>query len=273
MPNHVTNRLTIVGDEQEVAKCLAEIKGTQEDQFIDFNTFAPIPKELEGTRSPTKIISQEDYDDQEKRIAHNELTEIEKSWGVSRGITKEMSEKFQEEFGYDNWYDWQIANWGTKWNAYDQYKIEGESTIEFSTAWSTPYHAITALSVKYPTLRFEVEFADEDFGHNVGKYTFEDGECVDENIPKGGSPEALRMAMEIRGDEEYYLVDYLCENVEEELDEFTDSLVALAHEEQMLVEEYPVVVLNRLKELALADEQYERVAEIDKMLKTKETAE
>lgn len=272
MPNHVTNRLTIVGNEQEVAKCLAEIKGTQENQFIDFNTFAPIPKELEGTTAPTKILTQKQYDEQEARITKGELTDIEKSWGVSRGITKEMSEKFQEEFGHDNWYDWQVANWGTKWNAYDQYS-DGNNFIEFSTAWSTPYHAITALSVKYPTLRFEVEFADEDFGHNVGKYTFLDGECVDKNIPKGGSPEALRMAMEIRGDEEYYLVDYLCENVEEELDEFTDSLVALAHEEQMLVEEYPVVVLNKLKELALADEQYERVAEIDKMLKTKETAE
>ena len=272
MPNHVTNNLTIVGDEQKVVKCLAEIKGTQEDQFIDFNTFAPIPKELVGTQAPTKIISQEDYDDQEKRISHNELTESEKLHGVSRGITQEMSKEFKEEFGYDNWYDWQCANWGTKWNAYDQYKID-ESMIVFSTAWGTPYHAITILSVKYPTLRFEVEFADEDFGHNVGKYTFLDGECVDENIPEGGSFEALRMAIEVRGDEEYYLVDYLCENVVDELDEFTSNLVVLAHEQQELTDDYPVVVLNKLKELALADEQYERIIEIDEMLKAKETAE
>ena len=266
MPNHVTNNLTIVGAEQEVAKCFAEIKGTQEDQFIDFNTFAPIPQELVDTTSPPKILSQKDYDDQEKR------TDIEKKYGVSRGITQKMSDKFKEEFGYDNWYDWQVANWGTKWNAYDQYKID-ESMIVFSTAWSTPYNAITALSVKYPTLRFEVEFADEDFGHNVGKYTFEDGECIGEDIPEGGSFEALKMAIDIRGDEEYYLVDYLCENVEDELNEFTSNLVVLAHEQQELTDDYPVVVLNRLKELALADEQYERVAEIDKVLNAKEIAE
>jgi hypothetical protein len=271
MPNHVTNHLTIVGNEQEVAKCLAEIKGTKEDQFIDFNTFAPIPQELVGTQSPVKILTQKDYDEQEKRIANNELSEIEKQWGVSRGITKDMSNKFKDEFGYDNWYDWQIANWGTKWNAYDQFF--NDNMIEFSTAWSTPYHAITALSVKYPTLRFEMEFADEDFGHNVGKYTFENGECIWENTPEGGSLEALKMAMEIRGDHEYYLVDYLCENVEDVLDKFTDSLVVLAHEQQELFDDYPVVVLNRLKELALADEQYERIVEIDKLLKAKETAE
>ena len=40
-----------------------------------------------------------------------------------------------------------------------------------------------------------------------------------------------------------------------------------------LVEEYLVVALNKLKELALADEQYERVVEIDRLLKAKETAE
>ena len=65
MPNHITNILTITGDEQEVQKCLAEIKGQEEDQFIDFNTFAPMPKELENTQSPVKIISQKEYDEQE----------------------------------------------------------------------------------------------------------------------------------------------------------------------------------------------------------------
>jgi len=273
MPNHVTNRLTIIGNEQEVAKCLAEIKGTREDQFIDFNTFAPIPQELEGTQSPTKIISKKEYDEQERRIANNELSDIEKQWGVSRGITKEMSNKFNDEFGHDNWYDWQIANWGTKWNAYDQLKNESEPIIEFHTAWSTPLGAMLVMSEKYSTLRFKVEYADEDFGYNVGEYTLENGECIGENVPKGGSSEALKMAMEIRGDNEYYLVDYLCENVEDEVDEFTDSLVVLAHEQQYLVDDYAVVVLNRLKELALADEQYERVAEIDKLLKVKETTE
>lgn len=269
MPNHVTNQLTIIGDEKEVIKCLNEIKGTNENKFIDFNTFAPIPKELVGTTAPTKIISQKDYNEQKKRITNNELSDIEKQWGVSRGITKEMSNKFINKFGYDNWYDWQIANWGTKWNAYDQF-FDGDNMIEFNTAWSTPYNAIIALSVKYPKLCFEVKFADEDFGYNVGEYIIENGRCIEEYIPENGSSEALKMAMEIRGDHEYYLVDYLCENVEDELDKFTDSLVVLAHEHQELVDDYPVVVLNRLKELALVNEQYERVAEIDKVIKNKE---
>jgi hypothetical protein len=70
------------------------------------------------------------------------------------------------------------------------------------------------------------------------------------------------------------LEGYLCDEEGEELTEFAETLVEMAHEGQYLIEEYPVVVLNKLKELALNDEQYERVAEIDKLLKAKEeTAE
>lgn len=113
MPNHVTNILTIEGEQELVQKCLSEIKGQNEDQYIDFNNFAPMPKELENTQSPIKIISQEEYDAQEARITAGELTEIEKNWGFSRGITQKMSKRFKEEFGADNWYDWHLANWGT----------------------------------------------------------------------------------------------------------------------------------------------------------------
>jgi hypothetical protein len=270
MPNHVTNILTITGEEAEVQKCLAEIKTEIEGnvRFIDFNTFIPIPKELEGTTSPTKILSQEEYDKQEARIAHNELTEIEKQWGVSRGITQAMSDEFMEEFDADNWYDWQVSNWGTKWNAYDQIFNESSNTITFDTAWSTPQEAMYHLSTKYPSLTFKVEYADEDLGFNVGGYIMFEGEIEDCNYPEGGSEEAYEMAMTIKGDQDYYLEQYLSEDADEGSN-FTNALIKLAHKEQYMVEEYPVFVLNQLKELALADEQYERVKELDGIIQAK----
>lgn len=269
MPNHITNILTIEGDEEQIKKCLVEIKGKEEDQFIDFNTFIPIPKELDGTSSPTQIISQKEYDEQEARIAKGELTEIEKQWGVTRGITKEMSKKYIEEFGADNWYNWQVSNWGTKWNAYSQSHSEGDNVITFDTAWSTPYNAMAHLSAKYPELKFSVKYADEDFGYNVGEYTLQSGECLEQYLPEGGSVEAIRMAMEITGDVDYYFHDYLVELEEDDVNNFATSIIELAHEEQYLVEEYPIFVLERLKEYAIADEQYERVAEIEGIIKLK----
>jgi hypothetical protein len=268
MPNHVTNILTIEGEQELVQKCLSEIKGQNEDQYIDFNSFAPMPKELENTQSPVKIISQEEYDAQEARITAGELTEIEKNWGFSRGITQKMSKRFKEEFGADNWYDWHLANWGTKWNAYDQISDEGSNVITFSTAWSTPEDAMIALSAKYPELTFHIRYADEDFGHNVGEYTVQDGETIEDNVPKGGSLDAYRMAMEIRDDQDYYLVEHLINDAEEG-DNFTEKMIELAHEQKYLEEDYPLFVLEKLKELAIRDEQYERVEEIEKIIQEK----
>ena len=267
MPNHITNRLTIIGTEEEVAQVRAEIKGEREDQLIDFNTFIPIQKELEGTVSPMRIISQEEYDALELKIITNDLTENERNGGISRGLTKALSSEYIKKFGTDNWYDWQTRNWGTKWNAYEQVEHDANE-LEFDTAWSTPLQAMVHLSKKYPLLTFQVRYADEDFGYNVGEYTLINGNIEAQNIPDGGTQEALELAMEIKGDEEYYLTEYLCENVsDEDFSEYEKTLCRIAHNKSAeLQEEYPVIVLNYLRELALADEEFERVVEIDELL-------
>ena len=272
MPNHITNRLTIIGTEKQVAQVRAEIRGEEADRFIDFHKIAPIPKELEGTVSPMRIVSQEEYDIQEKKIATDDLTENERNWGISRSLTQALADEYKKKFGHCDWYGWQTANWGTKWNAYEQHEIDA-NVIEFDTAWSTPYSLLVNLSKKYPQVTFEVEYADEDFGYNVGKFVLLDGETIDQNIPDGGSQEAIEMAMDIKGDEEYYLESYLVDEADEdgELSDFAGTLIQIAHERGKLLEDYPTIILDILKDKALADEQFERVVEIDKLLATKET--
>lgn len=271
MPNHITNRLTIIGTEEQIAQVREAIKGEGEDQFIDFNKIAPIPTELQGTVSPMRIITQAEYDEQERRIANNELSDMEKQWGLSRGLTQALANEYKEKFGHCDWYGWQTSNWGTKWNAYSQHEND-ENCIEFDTAWSNPYSILVKLSQMFPEVTFEVEYADEDFGYNVGRYTLVNGEQTESNIPDGGSQEAIEMAMDIKGDEDYYLTDYLCYDVEEDdINDFVENLIQIAHEKGKLVAEYPVCILERLKELALESEQFERVVEIDKILATKET--
>jgi hypothetical protein len=266
MPNWVRNNVTFSGNEEVIERMMNEIKGEREEQYIDFNKIAPIPSELVGTQSPTRIISQEEYDKQEERIAKDDLTEGERNWGVSRGITQEMANDFKQRFGHTDWYGWQNANWGTKWNATDS--IEFGDGIEFNTAWSTPFELLLKLSLKYPEVTINVRYADEDFGHNVGEYTVQDGETIEDNVPDGGSLDAYRMAMEIRGDEDYYLVEHLINDAEEG-DNFTERMIELAHEQKYLEEDYPLFVLEKLKELAIRDEQYERVDEIEKIIQEK----
>lgn len=210
MPNHVTNVLIASGEDAE--KVINEL--FNENEEITFDKFAPMPEELRGTTSPTSIVSQEDY---EKAVAQKKEKEAkgEDISYVSLPITQEMSNKLKDKYGVDNWYDWAKINWSTKWGGYEGYRNSDER-CEFQTAWSTPYNAMVTLSKKFPNTKITVQFADEDFGHNVGEYTLLAGLEIEEHMPEGGSAEACKMAMEITGDE-YYMDSYIdeCYNAEE----------------------------------------------------------
>ena len=78
----------------------------------------------------------------------------------------------------DDWYNWRIQNWGTKWNAYDQIKTEKPNELYFLTAWSAPNKIYEALTKKFPNLTIEVDYADEDIGCNCGKMVFVNGKMV-----------------------------------------------------------------------------------------------
>ena len=81
MPNWSYN---ILNASDEVLKQIVNKQGE-----IDFNTVVPMPKELQGTVSPSKDDTQEE---------------------------KDASKNLIEKYGSDNWYDWSCENWGTKWN-------------------------------------------------------------------------------------------------------------------------------------------------------------
>lgn len=78
-----------------------------------------------------------------------------------------LSQEDREKYPL-NWYDWNLENWGTKWNAYDV-KID-DNKIYFDTAWSTPEPIILKMQEMFQEVDIECIFADEDRGYNVGEY-------------------------------------------------------------------------------------------------------
>lgn len=85
----------------------------------------------------------------------------------------------------NNWYEWRLANWGTKWDLSDV-TIQGdfnpesdeEVSICFSTAWSPPLEGIVSVSKKFPELSFSV-FYSEPGADFCGKAEISDG-CIDD---------------------------------------------------------------------------------------------
>ena len=104
------------------------------------------------------------------------------------------------------WNGWNRDNWGTKWNGYDSTvePTEGDLVIvRFDSAWSHPFPVMQALSEKFPEDRFEVMFADEDLGYNLGIYTMVNGEVIEESDIEPGSDTALDIASGIKYGKSY----------------------------------------------------------------------
>lgn len=155
--------------------------------------------------------------------------------------------------GSDNWYDWNIENWGTKWNAVDTARIS-EDSFSFDTAWANPEPVILALSLKYPKTLFQVAYADEDLGSNAGVYIVKNGIIEHEIDVERIEWLACEFASQLKYGESYTLnseqeiADLLAqiesdelsyEKVEDELDSLRDSVSAYKENVGRFLEEYP----------------------------------
>lgn len=89
---------------------------------------------------------------------------------------KDHNENPAKLFSGNNWYDWNVRNWGTKWDVAvsndDKYPdtelVEegknGENYVvayRFNTAWSPAVPAIQKLSKQYPDLLFTFNYEEE----------------------------------------------------------------------------------------------------------------
>lgn len=165
MPNHIMNRIRFECGEEKLKEILTAIQCDEQnavnDQFgigtIDFNKIIPTPENI--YRGP-------------------------------------LGARERELYGKNNWYDWNIENWGTKWNAYSFSHEENE--ITFHTAWSAPHPILEQLTCMFPGVYITHEWADEDIGNNCGQKEYLNGECVGFIYPESGK-EALDLALSVWG--------------------------------------------------------------------------
>lgn len=81
-----------------------------------------------------------------------------------------------EKYGFCDWYEWRVHNWGTKWDlssfSYDKEKIV------YETAWDFSEPILLELSKKYPEIIFDREFADEINQENSGSVSISSGRVI-----------------------------------------------------------------------------------------------
>jgi hypothetical protein len=122
MPNWCSNTVRITGPNPKIEKLK---KAIEANEFL--HHLFPMPAELKGTTAGPAATTRAE---------------------------KQARARLTKKYGYDNWYDWSINNWGTKWEVvtddYNKPEVtelteqnEGESELNFNfeTAWSPPIGA------------------------------------------------------------------------------------------------------------------------------------
>lgn len=277
MPNHIKNRLTILGDKSQ-ADSIYEAFGTfyptepktayddsliyktkddeigwwneeekifkrrdREDvdyipegyeleyseewtRFPDLNKVVPMPDSLNGV-FPGDVITAAKAAFMAPVSSHPLVARME-PWSRSEAKQEHEFEgkKLElyntcmsnlEKYGYAYWYDWAIANWGTKWNSYCCERLSDKS-FSWETAWSGVPVLVEQISKKFPDVKMLYEYSDEDTGHNCGFARMKNG-IVEIVKHEGGSKEAYDLALKLRPEyKEYYqLVDGKYEPIED----------------------------------------------------------
>lgn len=171
MPNWTANQLLITGDKEKVEACLKAIANDKPRMAIDFNKIVPMPAILlnvkKGSAEFTHGPSGNEYP-----VPIRVENWMEDENGKKRMINGAEQAAIKAT-GFNDWYDWAIENWGTKWNASEataESIMDGEAEIRFDTAWAPPAPILEALRKQYPELTFELNYKNEDdaeFPHSL----------------------------------------------------------------------------------------------------------
>jgi hypothetical protein len=152
----------IRGKYDDIEHLLTTVKGS--DTALSLKALMPLPAELQGTDAPF------------------------------RG-TPEEAQRLKDLYGATDWYDWQVTNWGTKWDieasieddsclkipGYESYNRPDIRTVKivFDSAWAPPTPAIQMLAKQFPNTNIYHTYDESgcDFG---GWAMYSNGECVKE---------------------------------------------------------------------------------------------
>lgn len=171
MPNWCYNSLTIEGSAEDISAIKKQVNEPFQRQHDQWNAETR-QMELQDVLYPNPVFA---------------------FWNIIKPTDMETYQLQKDpkhddsiiDFMGDNWYDWNVRNWGTKWDIAvswnDEYPetelvTDSKDTLvySFNTAWSPPIPAIEELSRQYPECEITLSY-EEETGWG-GEYLFSNGQ-------------------------------------------------------------------------------------------------
>lgn len=214
MPNYCENELNIRGSKEVIAKFI--------EKYMQVDLMGPL-KSTHGVFNGYSVMHMLDFE----KIKPTPL--------------KENGDII------DDWYNWRLSNWGTKWNCdgsamsikdYDENDLV--LSMGFTTAWTPPYELMQYLSSIEPDIRIEMRYYEPGCAF-AGENEFEKGETLYEEYVEYKSGQ---------DNSEYYgyifehelecmdsVYDYICDNIEDDEEAnkiYEDIKEALARQDYII---------------------------------------
>ncbi len=168
MPNWSYNNLEVSGDPEQMKEFYSVLvkENLNKEMSFRFSNIFPMPEKIKNTISPSssakgkKWINEEVAKVRDNRIGQLLDHEPEIKLIPCENNSPEKCSELIEEFGCDNWYDWNINEYGTKWDieSLEFHKDDRSFQTSFETAWSPPAIFLKRLQDKFPKLDIRLSY-------------------------------------------------------------------------------------------------------------------
>jgi len=205
MPNWVSNQIRFIGDRDNITSVLKLVivdkRFLENNKKGEFNLCEHVQSHASYNDEDRKVCdkcehgkscpllsdtdgwlvaSVDDYGQSTNRLEEGDVyfgILVPQPIAMYQGGTNRRIQSINARFGILDWLEWNIKNWGTKWNPNrDETTLEwlDDTTAQlcFTTAWSLPEPWLTKLAeeCRKHGVEIEGEFADEDFGGDMGVF-------------------------------------------------------------------------------------------------------
>lgn len=159
MPNWSTNHTGFIGPKAALDDIARAI--TPDGEF-DFNQINPTPTILSELAAPIRTVPDTEFAAKHNLDAapttidelHAFITAQQLPHGL-QDVPETALRAIIDTYGHDDWYNWRVSNWGTKWTgdvANTERFHDNLLIVTYDTAWAPPTGIFTTLRANYDGL-------------------------------------------------------------------------------------------------------------------------